>query len=201
MLLANAIADGKIAVIDLKGIPLTPCSPQKAAQNVADGLAVWAKEGVLRLNYQPLAYRRIYRQIQRRDGRRCGWCRESGTTLDHVIPLCRGGQTIPENCVIACRACNHSRNNALPSAFLRWTGFKPIHPVIRHIVAHEEEMLRLAEETLGSRPLSSCVSREEAQVWIAYHSNPLERVRPNPLEEPFTKIKADSRAFSQFFTP
>ena len=193
--------DGKIAVIDLKGIPLTPCSPEKAAQNVADGLATLDVDGILHLNYQPLAYRRAYRQIQRRDGWRCGWCGEAGTTLDHVIPLCWGGQTTLDNCVIACRACNHSRNNALPSAFLRWTGFRPVHPVIRHILANEKDMLRLAEEALASRPLSSCVSREEAQVWLAYHSNNIERVRPTPPEEPVTRIKTDSKPFSQFFSP
>lgn len=33
---------------------------------------------------------------------------------DHVIPLSRGGSDGPENIVIACPACNQSKNNKLP---------------------------------------------------------------------------------------
>jgi hypothetical protein len=192
---------GQVPVVDLGGRPLTPCSREKAEQNLRDGLATMDAAGVLHLNYRPLAHRRIYRQIQRRDGWVCAWCHGPGSTLDHVIPVCWGGQTTPNNCVIACRACNHSRNNALPTTFLRWTGFRPSHPVIRDVVAHEQEYLRRAEEALGARPLSSCVSREEAQVWVAFHVGQIDRVRPLPPEQPITHVRPEGRAFNQYFVP
>lgn len=103
--------------------------------------------------------------------------------------------------MIACRSCNHSRNNALPSTFIRWTGLKPSHPVIRHILTHESAILDRAQQSLASRPLSSCVSREEAQIWIAFHTNPIERVQPTPVEEPLTRVKNETRAFSEYFVP
>lgn len=45
-----------------------------------------------------------------RDGFRCQYCQCSGSllnlTLDHLIPLARGGKTSWENIVTACKACN-----------------------------------------------------------------------------------------------
>lgn len=188
-------------VVDLAGRELTPCSPEKAQQNLRDGLAIMSQDGVLHLNYQPLAHRRIYRQVQKRDGWVCAWCGGPGSTLEHVIPICWGGQTSLDNCVIACRACNHSRNNALPSTFVRWTGFRPRHPVVRHILAHEDELLEKAQQALLTRPLASCLTREEAQVWVAYHAPSSDWVRPNPPDEPITRLKPDTKPFGEYFVP
>lgn len=45
-----------------------------------------------------------------RDGFRCQYCHDMGSlltlTLDHLIPLARGGKTSWENIVTACKACN-----------------------------------------------------------------------------------------------
>lgn len=194
------VAD-KIPVVDLAGKPLTPCSLEKAEQNIRDGLATMDDNGVLHLNYRPLAHRRIYRRVQHRDGWLCAWCGGPGSTLDHVIPICWGGQTKLDNCVIACRACNHSRNNALPSTFLQWTGYRPTHPVIRSIVTHEAARLEEAETALAERPLSSCVTREEAQIWVAYRAEGLERARPTPAQSALTRIKPDLRPFAEYFVP
>lgn len=40
-------------------------------------------------------------------------------TIDHVIPLNRGGSNTPENIVIACRHCNCSKQDKLPH---EWSG-------------------------------------------------------------------------------
>lgn len=63
--------------------------------------------------------RRLYRgkirvEVYERD---CGECQYCGTDLDadepyhidHVIPHALGGQTIAENAVLACEACNTSK--------------------------------------------------------------------------------------------
>jgi hypothetical protein len=187
-------------VVDLNGHPLSPCTPEKVEQNVRDGLAHFS-DGILHLHYRPLAYRRVYRQVRRRDGWVCAWCGGPGSTLDHVIPICWGGQTTIDNCVIACRACNHSRNNALPSQFIRWTGLEPSHPVIQKILAREAYYLQQAEISLAERPLSACLSREEAQVWVAYRQGELDRVRPTPPEAPLSRLKGEGKLFGQYFVP
>ena len=48
----------------------------------------------------------------------CYWCKAQLTrkevTLDHVVPLSRGGLEHPNNYVIACLACNNRRGNEMP---------------------------------------------------------------------------------------
>lgn len=40
--------------------------------------------------------------ILRRDRYKCAYCSRSATTIDHVVPRARGGQTTWTNCVAAC---------------------------------------------------------------------------------------------------
>ena len=48
----------------------------------------------------------------------CHWCKEPLTrataTLDHVIPLSRGGLNNDNNYVLACEPCNSKRGNSMP---------------------------------------------------------------------------------------
>jgi hypothetical protein len=50
--------------------------------------------------------------------RRCAWCNCELTaetaTVDHVIPLSRGGLDNANNRVLACQPCNQKRGNAMP---------------------------------------------------------------------------------------
>ncbi len=50
---------------------------------------------------------------------RCHWCRApldlEESTVDHLIPLSRGGANRDDNLVLACKPCNHSRGDALPT--------------------------------------------------------------------------------------
>jgi 5-methylcytosine-specific restriction endonuclease McrA len=51
-------------------------------------------------------------------GPNCHWCQALLTldtsTIDHVIPLSRGGLDNANNIVLACEPCNHARGNAMP---------------------------------------------------------------------------------------
>lgn len=48
-----------------------------------------------------------WREIKRRHRGRCYWCRQRRElTIDHVIPLSRGGQHVAENIVASCLPCN-----------------------------------------------------------------------------------------------
>lgn len=76
-----------------------------------------------------------------------------------------------------------------------------MHRVIRRILADEPAALQRAEQSLMEKPLSDCLSREEAQVWIAFHANDIARVRPAPPESPITRLKTDARPFLDYFVP
>jgi 5-methylcytosine-specific restriction endonuclease McrA len=64
----------------------------------------------------------IAAQVKRQRGK-CYYCgvkltkvygKPNSATVDHVVPLDRGGRNSPDNLVIACAHCNFSKNNKRP---------------------------------------------------------------------------------------
>jgi hypothetical protein len=53
--------------------------------------------------------------LRRRDEGLCGYCRERGDTVDHIVPRSRGGGTTWENTVLACDACNSRKRDRTPA--------------------------------------------------------------------------------------
>lgn len=57
-------------------------------------------------------------RILSRDHYRCQYCGKRGSafdlTLDHILPRSRGGRTVAENLVSACRACNNRKSDRTP---------------------------------------------------------------------------------------
>lgn len=56
---------------------------------------------------------------------RCHYCQKSlkkdEVTMDHVVPLLRGGKSTKGNVVMACKPCNNSKKDSL---VMDWTPFK-----------------------------------------------------------------------------
>lgn len=50
----------------------------------------------------------------------CFYCQRDATTIDHMIPLSRGGSDAFENLVGACESCNHGKANLTIDEYLRW---------------------------------------------------------------------------------
>jgi 5-methylcytosine-specific restriction enzyme A len=50
---------------------------------------------------------------------KCHYCSQrvhpSELTMDHVVPIIRGGRTTRSNVVTACKDCNQKKNNMVPS--------------------------------------------------------------------------------------
>jgi 5-methylcytosine-specific restriction endonuclease McrA len=66
--------------------------------------------------------------------RRCVYCARpldlSVATLDHVIPLAKGGTHHPGNLVAACTSCNRLKGDLMPHEFFArhpWAGTNFIH--------------------------------------------------------------------------
>jgi 5-methylcytosine-specific restriction endonuclease McrA len=73
--------------------------------------------------------RHVKRATFRDCGRRCVYCAArlglEAATLDHVIPLSRGGNHAPGNLVAACLNCNQLKGSMLPVEFFTrypWAG-------------------------------------------------------------------------------
>ncbi len=64
------------------------------------------------------SYRAIRKRLIRRHGAFCHWCKAVLTldtsTIDHEIPLARGGLDNENNMVLACEKCNHDRGHNMP---------------------------------------------------------------------------------------
>lgn len=73
--------------------------------------------------------RAIKRATMRDCSRRCVYCathlEHACATLDHVLPVSRGGSQSPGNLVIACHSCNQLKGDLLPLEFFAmhpWAG-------------------------------------------------------------------------------
>lgn len=73
-------------------------------------------------------------EVLRRDNNVCQYCGSNKRlTLDHVIPLSKGGQHKWDNVVTACYSCNQRQSDRTPSEAsmpLRKKPKAPIHPAV-----------------------------------------------------------------------
>ncbi|TRZ84908.1 MAG: HNH endonuclease [Streptomycetaceae bacterium] len=61
---------------------------------------------------------KIRLRILIRDGYCCQYCgSEDATTVDHVVPISKGGTDDPDNLVAACTRCNYSKGNRMGQFF------------------------------------------------------------------------------------
>lgn len=60
-------------------------------------------------------------EIKSRFGNLCAYCNEAKPlTMDHVVPLSRGGRHLIENIAPACVSCNCKKNNKTADEFSAW---------------------------------------------------------------------------------
>ena len=68
------------------------------------------------------------RGVHERDGHRCGYCGRTATTVDHILPVSRGGRNTWLNTVAACDVCNQRKGDRTPAEAgltLRITPYAP----------------------------------------------------------------------------
>jgi len=84
------------------------------------------------------------RNVMVRDGFVCAYCgtKDKRLTIDHVIPISKGGKTSFENCVAACKNCNSTKNDRIPSEAGMYLKRQPYAPTI-------SEFIRLKIKELG----------------------------------------------------
>lgn len=61
-----------------------------------------------------------------RDSGSCVYCAAPATTVDHVVPLARGGREHPDNLVPACGPCNFSKSGRL---LTEWDADRMAHAI------------------------------------------------------------------------
>lgn len=76
--------------------------------------------------YRPAGWSK--RGVLVRDGHTCAYCGGHATTVDHLVPLSRGGPWSWENCISACRACNGRKADRTPDEAGMRLRFHPYVP-------------------------------------------------------------------------
>lgn len=66
-----------------------------------------------------------------RDRHTCQYCgSHDKLTIDHVVPVSKGGKSTFENCVAACQECNSKKGNKLPREIGMFPKKQPVAPTI-----------------------------------------------------------------------
>ena len=93
------------------------------------------------------------REVLRRDHHTCQYCGSSRhLTLDHVIPLSKGGQHSWDNVVTACQQCNQRKSDRTPleAGMPLFTKPKaPVHPAVAFAEKFWLQQVHLEEEASG----------------------------------------------------
>lgn len=84
-------------------------------------------------------------QIFRRDQQTCQYCMQTLPlkllTVDHVVPLCRGGTNTWENMVTSCGACNNRKGSSTLAA----SGMKLARAPVRPDALEERGIVQVSE--------------------------------------------------------
>jgi len=84
------------------------------------------------------------RNIMVRDEYKCMYCGTSTRlTIDHVIPISKGGKNNFDNCTTACQPCNNKKGNRLPSQAKMFLFKQPYAPTISEFIRMRMKQLKI----------------------------------------------------------
>ena len=78
--------------------------------------------------YQTAYYQRVRKEVLDRDYWTCHYCGQEANTVDHVIPISKGGTDEASNMVAACIKCNSGKRDRMTPTFFERAG-KPTTPI------------------------------------------------------------------------
>lgn len=125
-------------------------------------------------NYNNEEQKALKRQTQKKFNYRCFKCRSKNTTLDHHIPISKGGLNVTHNLVALCHPCNDKKDNFLPQEFYS-----------------KSELLELSNRYfIRNEPIIDPERFEEyIQAFVSIASPELKRVRDMLLDTQFKDIE------------
>lgn len=90
-----------------------------------------------------------------RDDQTCQFCgvhikNINDCTIDHVKPKSKGGKSTFENCVTACKKCNHRKADRLCSEAKMFLKKEPVRPTIGEYIQYWTKKYRIRERIIES---------------------------------------------------
>jgi 5-methylcytosine-specific restriction endonuclease McrA len=78
--------------------------------------------------YNTAYYTRVRKLVLERDYFTCHYCGQEANTVDHVIPISKGGTDEAANMVAACVRCNSGKRDRMTPTFFERRG-RPTTPI------------------------------------------------------------------------
>lgn len=128
--IAVCTANRAFLLVYLSKAALIKANNSHAFHTVSD---TFPMPSVIKLNrYVHLPYRGVVlnrENVFKRDGYTCQYCGDKNElTIDHLIPKAKGGKTIWNNLVTACKKCNSSKGNESPEEAGMQLALQPYRP-------------------------------------------------------------------------
>lgn len=126
----------------------------------SSGLAIPIPTVVRLLRYVRVPYRHqmpawTKAGLLRRDRHTCAYCGHRGSTVEHLLPVSRGGHSSWSNTVTACVSCNTRKGNRTPEEAGMALLYRPTVPTVQTaLLLALAEPERDALATLGLAPMS-----------------------------------------------
>ena len=94
-------------------------------------LATLRDEGLaLSRRYNSSYYQKTRLQVLQRDYNTCHYCGLEATTVDHLIPISKGGTDEASNMVACCTQCNSSKRDRMTPTFFERASNGAAHRVL-----------------------------------------------------------------------
>ena len=93
--------------------------------NSPDPFAIYLDEGQIRTERRKARELRASQWWKRRCAKgQCYWCNQptaaKNLTMDHIVPIARGGKSTKGNVVPSCKTCNNQKKQLLP---IEWEAY------------------------------------------------------------------------------
>lgn len=115
----------EVRVLDKHGNYLSQCTKKRANQLIRRRMAKWVDWNVLQLLYDREDKKRFREEALARDNYTCYICGKKmypghpELSVDHIIPMVKGGSDLPDNLACCCKTCNEAKGNMTLSEFLQ----------------------------------------------------------------------------------
>jgi 5-methylcytosine-specific restriction endonuclease McrA len=100
-------------------------------------------------------YRELRKAILKRDDYTCAYCGQTATTVDHIIPISKGGVDHESNLTSACATCNYGKKDRDAKTFLekkyaeRFTKIKNKNDFFAHDATRTHSLVALSPRDFG----------------------------------------------------
>ena len=82
----------------------------------------------MKRRYNSTYYQRVRLEVLQRDYKTCHYCGQEANTVDHLIPISKGGTDEATNMVACCSTCNSSKRDRIAPGFFERNS-RPTTPI------------------------------------------------------------------------